>query len=95
MNGQEALELAEQFGPFDLLVTDEMMPRMEGHELAQKLRQREPRLKVLYITGYSDHLFEAKGTLWEDEAFLDKPSSIHGLLEAVAQLLESRLPPAS
>src|SRR5687768_13600214 len=56
MNGQEALEIAEQFGPFDLLVTDEMMPRMEGHVLAERLRAREPWLKVLYLTGYSDHL---------------------------------------
>jgi CheY-like chemotaxis protein len=87
MNGEEALEMSQQFGPFDLLVTDEMMPRMQGHELAQRLREREPWLKVLYLTGYSDHLFEAKGSLWEDEAFLDKPSSVTGLLEAVSLLL--------
>lgn len=95
MNGMEALDIAEQFGPFDLLVTDEMMPRMEGHVLAQHLRQREPWLKVLYLTGYSDRLLEAKGALWEDEACLDKPSTVQGLLEAVAGLLESRMPKKS
>lgn len=88
MDGQEALEIAEQFGPFDLLVTDEMMPRMKGHVLAERLRQREPWLKVLYLTGYSDYLFEAKGTLGEDEAFLEKPSSAPGLLQAVSLLLD-------
>lgn len=93
MDGHEALQMAEQFGPFDLLVTDEMMPRMEGHVLAQRLRQREPWVKVLYLTGYSDYLFSAKGTLWEDEAFLDKPTSNQELLEAVSQLLEGRMPP--
>jgi len=93
MDGDEALKMAEQFGPFDLLVTDEMMPRMEGHVLAERLRQREPWLKVLYLTGYSDRLVEAKGALWEDEAMLDKPSSIQRLLEAVAGLLEGRMPP--
>lgn len=93
MDGQEALEIAEQFGPFDLLVTDEMMPRMEGHVLAERLRQREPWLKVLYLTGHSDHLFEAKGRLWADEAFLEKPSSVHGLLQTVSLLLDRPVEP--
>ena len=87
MNGPEALDMAEQFGPFDLLVTDEMMPKMEGHVLAEKLREREPWVKVLYLTGFSERLFAVKGSWCDDEAFLDKPSSVHGLLEAVSQLL--------
>src|SRR5688500_14902350 len=70
MNGHEALEMAEQFGPFDLLITDEVMPRMEGHELAEQLRQREPWVKVLYLTGYSERVLKAKGRLWDDEALL-------------------------
>jgi CheY-like chemotaxis protein len=92
MNGEEALEMSEQFGPFDLLVTDEKMPRMEGHVLAERLRQREPWLKVLYLTACSDHLFDAKGTLVKDEAVLDKPSSVTGLLEAVSHLLGGHIP---
>jgi two-component system cell cycle sensor histidine kinase/response regulator CckA len=63
-----------------------MMPEMTGDELARQLRQAEPKLKVLYLTGFSDHLFKEKVTLWEDEAFLDKPCSIQGLLEAVSLL---------
>jgi CheY-like chemotaxis protein len=63
MNGEEALEIAEQFGPFDLLVTDEQTPRMAGHELAKRLREREPWLKVIYLTGHTEQLFEAKGPL--------------------------------
>jgi hypothetical protein len=43
--------------------------------------------KVLYLTSDSDRLFNDKGTLWEDEAFLDKPATGRGLLEAVALLL--------
>jgi CheY-like chemotaxis protein len=92
MNGEEALKMSEQFGPFDLLVTDEKMPRMEGHVLAERLRQREPWLKVLYLTACGDHLFDAKGTLVKDEAVLDKPSSVTGLLEAVSHLLEGHIP---
>ena len=95
MDGLEALDMAEQFGPFDLLVTDEMMPRMQGHVLAEHLRQREPWLKVLYLTGYGDHLLKAKGSLWEDEALLDKPSTVHGFLEAVSLLLKGRTPSVS
>jgi CheY-like chemotaxis protein len=90
VDGAEALDMAEQFGPFDLLVTDEMMPRMQGHVLAQRLRQREPWVKILYVTGYSDHLMKAKGTLGDGEALLDKPSTVHGFLETVNLLLECR-----
>jgi CheY-like chemotaxis protein len=89
-NGQEALELSEQFGPFDLLVTDEMMPRMEGHVLAERLRQREPWLKVLYHTGYSERVKEARGTLWDDEVCLEKPSTVDTLLDTISQLLKRR-----
>jgi two-component system, cell cycle sensor histidine kinase and response regulator CckA len=78
-----------------VLVTDLMMPGMSGDELARRLRQREPRLKVLYLTGFSDHLFKEKSTLWADEAFLEKPCSVNGLLEAVSLLLSGRLPPQS
>jgi two-component system cell cycle sensor histidine kinase/response regulator CckA len=85
-DGHQAVALAETEGPFDILITDLMMPEMNGDELARRLRQAEPGLKVLYLTGYSDRLFRDKVTLWEDEAFLDKPCSIKGLLEAVSLL---------
>ena len=91
-NGQEALELAELFGPFDLLVTDEMMPRMEGHVLAERLRQREPWLKVLYHTGYTERVRQARGPLENDEVCLEKPSTVDSLLETVSRLLQSRRP---
>jgi CheY-like chemotaxis protein len=90
-DGVEALEVAQAAGDFDLLVTDVMMPQMCGDELARRLRQGEPRLKVLYLTGYTDRLFKEKVTLWEDEAFLDKPCSVKGLLEAVSLLLYGRI----
>jgi diguanylate cyclase (GGDEF)-like protein len=95
IDGQDALEMAKQLGPFDLLLTDEMMPRMLGHELAQQLRQREPSLKVLYFTGYSGRLFAEKAGLKESESFLDKPSTPDGLLEAVSQLLGGSVSPAN
>jgi two-component system cell cycle sensor histidine kinase/response regulator CckA len=90
-DGPEAIEAAAKLGSFDLLVTDLMMPQMTGDELARRLRQSQPSLKVLYLTGFSDRLFKEKVTLWEDEAFLEKPCSIKGLMEAVALLLYRRL----
>ena len=87
-DGPEAIEVAKKMESLDILVTDMMMPQMTGDELARRLRQTEQRgLKVLYLTGFSDRLFKEKVTLWADEAFLDKPSSVKGLLQAVALLL--------
>lgn len=90
-DGTEALETALAQKGFDILVTDLMMPQMRGDELARRLRHEEPAIKVLYLTGFSDHLFKEKTTLWEDEAFLDKPCSIKGLLQAVALLYSGKL----
>lgn len=91
-DGDEAIALAAaEKTPFDLLVTDEMMPRMAGHRLARYMRERYLDIKVLYLTGYRDTVFNAKGSLWADEAFLDKPCSPEGVRQAVAQLLFGRL----
>jgi two-component system, cell cycle sensor histidine kinase and response regulator CckA len=91
-DGAEAIGVAKKMESLDILVTDVMMPRMTGDELARRLRQSEQRgLKVLYLTGFSDRLFKEKVTLWEGEAFLDKPCGVQGLLEAVSLLLVGRL----
>jgi two-component system cell cycle sensor histidine kinase/response regulator CckA len=90
-DGPEAIQVAAKLGSFDLLVTDVMMPQMTGDELARQLRLKDPKLKILYLTGYSDRLFKDKVTLWEDEAFLDKPCTMKSLLEAVSLLLSGRL----
>jgi CheY-like chemotaxis protein len=90
-DGDEAIALAAAARPFDLLVTDELMPRMAGHQLARYMREQYLDIKVLYLTGFRDSVFEAKGSLWADEAFLDKPCSVKGLLEAVSLLLYGRI----
>jgi len=90
-SGAEAIEVAKRIGPLAGLVTDVMMPGMTGDELARLLRQEQPELKVLYLTGYSDRLFREKTTLWADEAFLEKPCSVKALREAVSLLLIGRL----
>ena len=89
-SGPEAIEVAKKVGPLGALVTDVMMPGMTGDELARVLRQTEPTLKVLYLTGYSDRLFKEKAMLWADEAFLDKPCTVKGLREAVSLLITGK-----
>ena len=90
-DGPEALTIAQQQGPFDLLLADVVMPQMLGDELARRVRQVEPDVKVLYLTGNSDQIFKERTTLWEGEAFLDKPTSVKGLLEAVSLMLFGHL----
>jgi len=86
-DGESALKLFKDRGPFDLLLTDLMMPGTPGDELARRLRQLDPELKVLYLTAYSDRLFQERTILWEQEAFVEKPVSLKGLLEAVTLML--------
>jgi len=94
-DGPEALAIAEESGSFDLLLTDLRMPQMTGDELAQRLRLRDPAIKVLYLTGHSDELFNERIALWEDEAFLDKPQGVNALLEAVSLLMFGKVQPAA
>lgn len=85
-SGVDALAVAEGEGTIDILLTDLMMPEMNGDEVARRMRLRRPALKVLYYTGFCDRLFEEKPTLWEDEAFLEKPCGPTAVLQAVALL---------
>lgn len=90
-SGEEALALARNPDALDLLITDQIMPGIEGHELARRLRTANPNLKVLYLTGHSDRLFDAKSHMWDREAFLEKPFTPDGLRQAVALLVVGRL----
>lgn len=86
-SGKDALEQLTK-GPLpDLLITDLRMPEMEGDELARRARLLEPDMKVLYLTGHPDGLFEGKQILCSGEAYLDKPFVREGLREAAGLLL--------
>jgi len=85
-NGPEALCVASTLDGLDMIVTDVMMPEMSGCELSRRLRRSNSELKVLYFTGFSDRLFEEKVMMWDNEAFVEKPCSVKGLLEAVSLL---------
>ncbi len=90
-----AIEMVKSQERFDLVVADVVMPELTGDELATKVRAIDPDLKILYLTGYIDQLFEKKPRLWADEAFLEKPARPESLIEAVSLLLFGRISPAA
>ena len=71
----------------DLLVTDLLMPGMNGRELAKIVRGKYPTTRVLYVTGFADTLFKDLAELGEGESFIEKPFGTDGLLEATRLLM--------
>jgi two-component system cell cycle sensor histidine kinase/response regulator CckA len=92
-NGQQALELIESGEHIDFLMVDLDMPVMRGETLAEKLRVLRPELRVLFVTAHSDALFTTRPELRDGQAFLDKPYSVTGLLEAVSLLKNGYIHP--
>jgi two-component system, cell cycle sensor histidine kinase and response regulator CckA len=88
-DGLEALGVAERVrSPLDLLVSDITMPGKGGLELGAELRQRQPGLPVLYLSGYTEHLGFAEKALDESTDFLGKPFTASSLLGRVRRLLD-------
>lgn len=75
------------FRGVDLLVTDLVMPGMDGRQLAQRVRERYPSTRVLYVTGFADTLFKGVNELGDGESFIEKPFGAEGLLEATRLLM--------
>ncbi len=89
-NAAEALEISGRLGDeIDLLLTDIVMPGVSGNDLAQRLLRHLPRLRVLYMSGYSDSLIFRYGVLQERSAFLQKPFSADVLERKVRELLDA------
>ena len=89
-SGSEAIDLFETTEePIHLVITDVIMPEMSGHELSERLRQRNPEVKVLYMSGYTDDAIVRHGVIEEKERFLQKPFSPATLAHKVRSILEN------
>jgi two-component system cell cycle sensor histidine kinase/response regulator CckA len=88
-HGVEALRLAEEPGRyFDLVVTDVVMPEMGGRELVERLRARQPSLKVLFMSGYTERAISADGTMPPGTAFVEKPFTVDQLIRRLRKALD-------
>lgn len=89
-SGCDAISLCQTYqGPLDLLVTDVVMPGLGGRQLAEHLLPLFPRLKVLYLSGYTDDAVVRYGVLQEQVHFLQKPFPLPVLVQKVRSVLDS------
>ena len=89
-SGEDAIRVAEEHpDPIDLLVSDVVMPGMNGPELSRRLASRRPRMKVLYMSGYTDLAVVHHGEIEPGAAFLEKPFTSQLLLTRVREVLDA------
>jgi PAS domain S-box-containing protein len=93
-NPDEALKVAKEHrGKIDLLLTDVIMPIMNGHELAVRLTELHPKLKCLFMSGYPADIIAEHGVLEEGVQFLQKPFLIEALSDKVREVLGDKSQP--
>jgi PAS domain S-box-containing protein len=89
-NGEDALRVsAEHEGTIDLIITDVVMPKMGGKEVAERLQPIYPHMKVIYMSGYTDNSIVHYGVLAPGLNFLEKPFSPAGLARKVREVLDA------
>ena len=89
-DGSEAQQVAAQnVGPIHLLLTDVVMPGINGRVLAERLAPRHPAMKVLYMSGYTDSFIAGHGVLEEGIHLLHKPFTEEALMRKMRELLDA------
>src|SRR6266853_645020 len=90
-DGQQALQIARQhFGPIHLLLTDVVMPGINGRVLGERLAPSQPGMKVLYMSGYTDTFIAGHGVLEPGTHLLHKPFTQETLTRKVRELLDAK-----
>jgi DNA-binding response OmpR family regulator len=91
----EGLALCRAHQPeIQLLVTDVILPRMKGPQLAEQVKQISPRIRVLYVSGYTSNAIAHYGVLDAGLWFLGKPFSVSELVAKVREVLDAERPEA-
>jgi two-component system, cell cycle sensor histidine kinase and response regulator CckA len=90
-NAKAALDLVENTrAKIDLIFTDVIMPGMSGRALVEALRMRDPGLKVLFQSGYTDDMVMGHGVLHAEVAFLQKPFTVDALAKKIRERLDQK-----
>jgi PAS domain S-box-containing protein len=88
---EQAITLSKEHpGDIDLLITDVIMPKMNGKELLEKIHKIRPGLKCLYMSGYTANVIAHHGVLDEGVNFLQKPFSVKTIAEKVREVIDSK-----
>lgn len=91
-DGEQALKVSEEHeGPIHLLLTDVVMPRMPGREVAGYLQPLRPEMKVIYMTGYTNGSIVYQGILDPGCVLIEKPFTPVGLAAKVREMLDGRI----
>jgi two-component system, cell cycle sensor histidine kinase and response regulator CckA len=88
-DGDEALALVDKHhGTIELLLTDVIMPGMNGRELYRQLRERQPKTRAVYMSGYADDVIAEHGVLGDQIHFVQKPFTVAELIDKIIDALE-------
>jgi len=89
-SGGAALSIWENSrGAIDALLTDVIMPKMSGGELAKKLREKNPRLKILFMSGYTDEMLTNQGVVGGEIQLIQKPFTAEALARKLRSVLDA------
>jgi PAS domain S-box-containing protein len=89
-HGVDALHILDRYqGPIDLMITDVVMPKMNGVELAAHLEEERPSTRILFMSGYTDHAIFDEDVIDLEKSFLQKPFTVDDLAGRVRQSLNT------
>jgi len=89
-DGDEALNMARQKGPVDLLLTDVIMPKMNGRQLADIFKRDYPGVKIVFMSGYTDETITRQGVLTAGDILIEKPLSPAQLTCRLREILDQK-----